>query len=216
MAAGEIGRRDIDRGGKDAPARIGWIGRASYNGLIITTGTSGAIGSKLKLGDVVVASDCVLKCATVFKNLNGTRVSSNVRLPSADFRSAAEKLLGANSGKLPSSDLPKIYWDGGQLGQRITVVTVDFFAFDDVQNTYGLQGLGSVVETNDAALGLACVRMAKPPPWLAIRNIADTQVAGSSLKANSTLAAQMYNAYGFWTSVEGAVAVWAAIDGYPQ
>lgn len=34
------------------------------------------------------------------------------------------------------------------------VVTTDFFAYDDTENTFGLQSFGAAVEMGDAVLGM--------------------------------------------------------------
>jgi len=88
-----------------------------------------------------------------------------------------------------------------------------FFAFDDSTNNYKLQGLGSTVEMGDAVLGLVIQGLgAAAPRWTAIRNASDPQIDGSmSLADQKKTAAQIYEKYGFWTTVCSAIATWAVI-----
>jgi hypothetical protein len=96
------------------------------------------------------------------------------------------------------------------------VVTTDFFAFDDATDTYHLQGLGSAVEMGDAVLGLVIDGMSgKKPRWTAVRNASDPQInnRGLSASAAGNLAAQIYERYGYWTTLSSALACWALVVG---
>jgi hypothetical protein len=93
-----------------------------------------------------------------------------------------------------------------------SVVTTDFFGFDTSDNHYGLQGLGDVSEMGDAVLGLVCSQMQTPPRWLSVRNVSDPQIkAQGTLKDQSALAAQIYKAFGRWSTVCSAIVCWALI-----
>ena len=99
----------------------------------------------------------------------------------------------------------------------IEIVTTDFFAFDDDTNDYKLQGLGSVVEMGDASLGLACDEIGDTAPaWLAIRNASDPQITGGiSPKDKADKAGRIYEKYGYWTTINSAIACWTAITSLP-
>src|SRR5215831_9405275 len=89
--------------------------------------------------------------------------------------------LPVNANRLPNgSQKPKVYYDQYPSSQPPIIVTSDFFAFDNTTDAYGLQGLGSAVEMDDATLGLACQDLgSEAPDWFAIRNASDGQTDGS-------------------------------------
>src|SRR5262249_5781457 len=67
----------------------------------------------------------------------------------------ATKLFQANASQLPpSSRPPKIFAKPTAAAPNTDVVTTDFFAYVDTDNTFKLQGNGSAVEMGDAVLGL--------------------------------------------------------------
>ena len=79
-------------------------------------------------------------------------------------------------------------------------------------NQYRLQGLGDVSEMGDAVLGLVSRRMRKPPRWVVVRNVSDPQIkAEGTLKEQAELAAQIYKAFGRWSTVCSAIVCWALI-----
>ena len=51
------------------------------------------------------------------------------------------------------------------------------------------------------------------PPWLAIRNVSDPQIASGNLSISDQekLAAQIYKGFGRWSSVCSAIVCWASI-----
>ncbi len=186
--------------------------------LVVTTGTAGAIGRKLQLGDVVVATRCRFHCEGMFKNqpFNGKTFESATAMPAREFQLANQALLPANADRLQPQrrGVPRIYWEQAQLDQPDAIVTTDIFAFGDVRNTYELNGLGSAVEMDDAVLGLACSELERPPDWLAIRNASDPEMDGSSLGQERSEAAGIYKKYGYWTTLPSVIATWAAIVGH--
>src|SRR5262249_39095495 len=122
-------------------------------------------------------------------------------------------LFKTNAGQLPKDNkrLPKIV-TVAPAALKASVVTTDFFGFDTSNNHYKLQGLGDVSEMGDAVLGLVVAQMKKTPRWLAIRNLSDPQIkAEGSLKQQAQIAAQIYKAFGRWSSVCSAITCWASI-----
>ena len=96
------------------------------------------------------------------------------------------------------------------------VVTTDFFAFDDTSNTFALQGLGGAVEMGDAVLGLVTQGLGTAAPlWTAVRNASDPEIDSTGLteKEAATKAAQIYERYGYWTTIPSAITCWALIVG---
>lgn len=75
--------------------------------------------------------------------------------------------------------------------------------------------LGSAVEMGDAVLALVATGMGdKSPQWLCIRNASDPQIKDNvPLEEQTKKAAQIYEQYGYWTTVCSAVACWALVVG---
>ena len=183
--------------------------------LIITTGTAGGIGAKLELGDVVVGSEVRFDCLRTFKNSpfhNSVYKTSHLKHTSY---AEAEALFAANAAHLPpSSRAPQIFTRSVADAKLPYVVTTDFFAFDDSSNTFGLQSLGAAVEMGDAVLGMVIHDMgAAAPKWAAIRNASDPQIndAGLTLKEAADKAGQIYEKFGYWTTIPSAIACWATV-----
>jgi uncharacterized protein YjbI with pentapeptide repeats/nucleoside phosphorylase len=190
--------------------------------LVVTTGTAGSIGRGLQVGDVLIASRATFLLRRTFKDedFNGKTVSNEVNIPAAQVEFANQNLLQANASKLSAvrqgePPVPRIYWDTAP--QPNTVVTVDFFAFDDTLNHYNLQCAGSVIEMSDAVLGLVSDDIEKQgksaPKWLSIRNVNAPQASGDSLKDKAQRLAKIYSQYAFWTTIQSAIATWAVITG---
>jgi hypothetical protein len=96
------------------------------------------------------------------------------------------------------------------------VLTTDFFAFDNAANSYGLRTYNAkahAVEMGDAVLGLVCAKdLHDAPPWAIVRNASDPQIGGpGTLTEQAQEAAEIYEKYGYWTTVGSAIACWALI-----
>ena len=183
--------------------------------LIITTGTAGGIGSKVELGDVVTAQAVRFDCQKSFKSKpfhNSIYKSSKLNYASYP---EAEKLFVANANHLPQSSRPQRIFTKSVADAKLPdVVTTDFFAFDDSSNSYGLKGLGAAVEMGDAVLGLVISQLgSKAPLWAAIRNASDPQIDDSGLttKEAATKAGQIYEKFGYWTTIPSAITCWATV-----
>jgi nucleoside phosphorylase len=188
--------------------------------LVVTTGTAGGIGSDLKVGDVVIGRKARFDCSKTFVNASFNRkLYTNKRsVPVSQLQFAVDSLFPVNAIQLPeNSRNPKIYYDLSPSSQPPTIVSTDFFGFDNSTDTYKLQGLGAAVEMDDATLGLACQDMEKPPDWFTVRNASDPQMDGSlPLQEQKKRASQVYEKYGYWTTIDSAIATWALIAGYPH
>jgi nucleoside phosphorylase len=185
--------------------------------MVITTGTAGGIGANVNLGDVVISQKVRFDCTRTFKNQpfhdevfiaskNGIKVPGN--------NATIKKLLAANAASLPvDSPKPRFYNDKHTVNKAPGIVTTDFFAFDDIEDTYKLQKLGSGVEMGDAVLALVCKEQGtNAPKWLCIRNASDPEIKDNiPLKDQARKAAQIYEQYGYWTTVCSAIACWAVI-----
>jgi len=208
----------LSQDGPKLPVKDLWQQMIAETGasLVITTGTAGGIGSGIQLGDVVVARSVVFDCTRTFKNapFAKARFTAPGAVPSKRFSVASKKLLPVNAGQLPPPQrTPAILYRPATPVKKTGVVTTDFFAFDNTTNTFSLQGLGAAVEMGDAVLGLVAKGMvSKAPAWLAIRNASDPEMDGKlTAQEQRTKAAQIYEKYGYWTTVCSAIVCWAVI-----
>lgn len=183
--------------------------------LVITTGTAGGIGSGVELGDVVVAQSVRFDCLKEFKSRPFHASSYDCSPLDGTSFAVAQELFAANAGRLPAAPRPPaIFAAAGGDAPPPDIVTTDFFAFDDTSDTFRLQGLGGAVEMGDAVLGLVAQELGPDAPrWVAVRNASDPQIQsdGLSEKAAATKAAQIYERYGYWTTIPSAIACWALI-----
>jgi hypothetical protein len=211
----------MSQDGPKLPVRVLWKQIIAETGarLVISTGTAGAIGASVKLGDVVLAGQVRFDCQKTFKNesFNQQTFTSRLSIPTTYLSVAASKLIPANAGQLPANHEPLelLFRKSAQVPDD-TVVTTDFFAFDTANDEYQLQGLGAAVEMGDAVLGLVCSQDldGQGPSWLAIRNASDPQISADlSPNEQRKQAAQIYEKYGYWTTVGSAIATWAGIAG---
>ena len=180
--------------------------------LVITTGTAGGIGTWGEVGDVVVSPIVRFDGIKWIKGAPFHDAVYTSSAPKDKFFAKAKTLFDANAAQLPRDNTrpPKIVQSSDPAS---SVVTTDFFGFDTSDNHYGLQGLGDVSEMGDAVLGLVCSLMKTPPRWVAVRNVSDPQIkAEGTLKDQSVLAAQIYKAFGRWSSVCSAIFCWALIS----
>uniref|UniRef100_A0A486XUQ1 Uncharacterized protein n=1 Tax=Rheinheimera sp. BAL341 TaxID=1708203 RepID=A0A486XUQ1_9GAMM len=113
---------------------------------------------------------------------------------------------------------PAIRMDGtGELPEFHPIISTDFFEFGTSANN--MEALGSAVEMGDAVLGLVCEEMDNPPKWLVLRNISDPQINADlpnhprELNMQVHWAVWYYEVFGYWTSINGALATWAVIAG---
>lgn len=183
--------------------------------LIITTGTAGGIGAKVELGDVVTAQAVRFDCQKTFKAKPFHNTLYNTSKLNYSSYPTAEKLFAANADHLPKSPRPpQIFTKSVTDAKLPDVVTTDFFAFDDSSNTFGLQSLGTAVEMGDAVLGLVISQMgSSAPKWTAIRNASDPQIDDHGLTEEQAAnkAAQIYEKFGYWTTIPSAITCWATV-----
>jgi nucleoside phosphorylase len=187
--------------------------------LVITTGTAGGIGTVTCLGDVFVVSNAKFNCTKDFKNkpwaqqrFEGPAVAAPAGASS--YLSQAQKtLLPANAARLrPQATRDPLIGQGGD------VETVDYFGFADTDDSYGIvkdDPLAHTEEMDDATLPLALslVTALQNIRWLSIRNASDPEVPSSvgDLEAQKQWASQIYEKFGYWTTVGSAIACWAVI-----
>jgi nucleoside phosphorylase len=182
--------------------------------LVITTGTAGGIGKQCEVGDVVVSPIVRFDCQKWLKNQPYHDAEYQDAAPAAKYLAQAKTLFKANSDQLPKDNTrPPVITKAGDV--KSAVLTTDFFGFDTSNDFYKLQDMGSVSEMGDAVLGLVASKMgSKAPEWVAVRNVSDPQIKSEgTMKQQAQAAAQIYKAYGRWSSVCSGIVCWALIAG---
>ncbi len=206
--------------------------------VILTIGTSGSVFTDFQLGDVVVSRAARFRCASEFRNetFNHQTFTSDWEIPTAHFE-AAQGLMSPFSADLAEPpfvpptvayhyhgsqihtdpNIPDIKLDGRDFPAFHPILTTDYFEYGT--STNGLQNEGCAVEMGDAVLGLLASEMAAPPKWAAVRNMSDPTINGElpsteyKLNLQTEFAVAYYTAYGYTTSVTGALATWGIIAG---
>jgi len=202
----------LDYDGPAAPVRklMLEIAEAVAPKLFITTGTGGGIGKTVKLGDVVIAGQTRFDATTQFKNESwASAVYKTSALPAGALAAIKPNLTAVNAARIEGArPTPKI-WSG----KSATIVTTDFFGFDDSTDYYKLQGKGQACDMGDAMVGNA-LQSVSGLSWYAIRNASDPQIPNPSrnIKAAETDAGNIYTKYGAFTTAASAIATWAVID----
>ncbi|HET7739495.1 MAG TPA: hypothetical protein VFL67_02455, partial [Mycobacterium sp.] len=67
-------------------------------------------------------------------------------------------------------------------------------------------------EMGDAVLGLVCQQLGtKAPAYTIVRNVSDPEISAQvgTLAQQTTMAADIYKAYGCWSTVCSAIVCWA-------
>jgi nucleoside phosphorylase len=211
----------LSQDGPDLPIRTLWKQMITecQPKLVITTGTAGGIGADTHLGDVIISKSVRFDCTRTFATSPFAHDSYTDPNPIGDYSShlqyATDTLLPVNAGQLPADGgTPRIISAIDDPGHQ--VLTTDFFAFDDAEDSYHLRNYdptAQAVEMGDAVLALVTSQdLTDPPPWLIVRNASDPQIpAGGTLHDRAAQAAAIYEHYGYWTTVNSAIACWALI-----
>lgn len=209
--------------------------------LFITVGTAGATFLEHELGDVMITRGAKFRLNREFKNedFNGKEYRcEDYEIPTAQF-AAARALLKQHASNLVEPDFgpptkryefdgplikaptntPDFKLDGRDFPDFHPMLTTDFFEFGTSSN--GLEQIGCGVEMGDAVLGMVVEELkeqgADAPLWLVIRNASDPQINGDlpdkprARNMQAHWAVWYYETYGYWTSVNSAIATWAMI-----
>jgi nucleoside phosphorylase len=179
--------------------------------VFITTGTGGGIGSDVKLGDVVIAARTRFDCVTQFQSEPWHDASyATSALPDGALQAITPELTRVNASRIEGArPEPKIW-----VGPDTTIVTTDFFGFDDSTDHYHLQGNGArACDMGDAMVGNA-MQSFPALKWYAIRNASDPQIPNPTNDIETALqeAGQIYTKYGAFTTAASVIATWAVID----
>jgi hypothetical protein len=105
--------------------------------------------------------------------------------------------------------------------EYLPILTTDYFEFGTSSNQLGDESCG--VEMGDAVLGLVADGLGRAAPrWLVVRNASDPPINGALPTSPSVpdmqahWAVLYYEQYGYWTSVNSALACWALIAAEPR
>jgi hypothetical protein len=119
---------------------------------------------------------------------------------------------------------PNIYAEGMDLPSTSPILTTDYFEFGN-STSHNLSNEGCGVEMGDAVLGLVSSDLGnEAPKWAVVRNLSDPVINGNlredpprstnpRVTLQSLWAVWYYETYGYWTSVNSALATWAIIAG---
>jgi nucleoside phosphorylase len=203
----------LDYDGRAHPVRklMLEIAQAVEPKLFVTTGTGGAIGAEVALGDVVIASRVRFDCTTQFKSEPwATAAYATSPLPAKALARIAPELTRVNASRIPGARPTPQLWAGDD---KAVIVTTDFFGFDDATDHYKLQGLGRACEMGDAMVGQA-MQDAPGVHWYAIRNASDPQMPNPTgdIRAAEHEAGRIYAEWGAFTTAASAIATWAVVD----
>ncbi len=181
--------------------------------LFITTGTGGGIGADVALGDVVIGAHTRFDCTTQFKNESWASASyATSSLATGVLAAITPDLTSVNAAKIGgyygARATPKI-WSGG----TTTIVTTDFFGFDDSTDHYKLQGKGQSCDMGDAMVIKAAMESPIQTDCFAVRNASDPQIKNPSgdMKEADKEAGYIYRRFGVYTTAASVIASWAII-----
>ena len=205
---------------------------------VFTVGTAGGVYEDFMLGDAVVTRGAKFRLQQEFANepFNHKVYTSDWAIPTTHFDDA-QKLMDAFSKELaqppvgpptkqfefpgpllaPPDKPASIRLDGRDMPKFHPILTTDYFEYGTSANR--LDKEGAAVEMGDAALGLACTEIDKPPNWAVVRNCSDPVINGDlpakefHLNEQTTWAVAYYTAYGRYTSIMSSLATWAIIAG---
>ncbi len=181
--------------------------------VVITTGTGGGIGSEVKLGDAVIGGHTVFDCLRQFRNAPFAHATyATTPLSGSIFNAVSTAMLRPNTRHLPAGNgLPTFIFPRFNRPHP-DIVTTDFFAYDDTNNTFELQDKGLCCDMGDAVLGLVISERQNSPRWYAVRNASDPQMDGSlPQRERDAEAARIYMRYGIFTTVTSILATWCII-----
>jgi hypothetical protein len=201
---------DYDGPGTPVFKLMGELAQTVAPKVFITTGTGGGIGKDVKLGDVVIAGTVRFDCQDQFAKESWSKASfPTSKLPPGALEALMPSLTSVNAKRIAGArPIPKFF-----SATDDTIVTTDFFAFDDTTNHFGLQGLGQVCDMGDAMVARA-LQAFPDIQWYAIRNASDPQISNPSkdIKTAAEQAAIIYGRYGGLTTAASALAAWSIIQ----
>ena len=212
------------------------IGEVSPS-LVITVGTAGGTLDDAHLGDVMITRAAQFRLADEFaqESFAKTKYVSPGTIKKKHLATATQ-LMQTHADQLQEPDLgpptkffdwqgplipgmkntPKLLVEDRDFPKGMPILTTDFFEFGTSSNGLGDKGCG--VEMGDAVFGKVAKKLgAAAPKWLVIRNASDPQINGDlpigsgGRNMQAHWAVWYYETYGYWTSVNSAIATWAMV-----
>lgn len=183
-------------------------------GVFVTTGTAGGVGAFEVLGDVVYSQGVKMNMA---KSQFSDESWAQQRFPASYYWPDHGYTDLAWSTLIPATigDHLKASGYASRSPQAIwgkDVETVGYFAFADTADSYGVVSNdlnAGVEEMDDGAVALAL--QGSNTQWISIRNASDPQMGGGSLPEQKKQAEQIYERFGYWTTVCSALACWGLL-----
>jgi hypothetical protein len=182
--------------------------------VVLTTGTSGAIGPKINCGDVVITNVARLHCQhnyvgygdialitqnnTELKNESPLTISNKyidyanlhlLPLSGAGLSTCHSRFAGDPNYKFLKNNVsPSIYQHVPGV-QPMDILSADYLTVDDNGNLEQLQSLGILNDTDDGFAVYAIHKMSgKTPTWLSVRNASEPQITDPSFPSGTTMA----------------------------
>jgi hypothetical protein len=177
--------------------------------VFITTGTGGAIGKDVLLGDVVIAPKIKFDCYTQYKDRPfHDQEFATSGLPAGMLTNMPNDILKVNGARVDGGNaVPKMWADTDSC-----IVTTDTFAYDNAQNTDHLQGLGRACDMGDAMVAMA-LNGIPGLQFYAIRNASDPQMSVPD-KDQPDITKTSFGIYNYWggvTTAASVIATWCII-----
>jgi len=151
-------------------------------------------------------------------------LSAHLNEPDFGAPSDAYSVPGLDDRVIPGpTHVPRIRVDGsGDVPRNHPILSADWFLFGSTTNGLDAQGVG--VEMGDAVIGLVDERRAaahRPrPPWVVVRNLSNPPINGNlptePLDMQAFWSGWYYESFGYWTSVNSALGVWAIVAPAPH
>jgi len=178
--------------------------------VFITTGTGGAIGADVLLGDVVIAPHVKFNCIDQYKDVDFRKDEyPTSALPAGVLPAITNNLVSVNAARIAGARaIPKMWNDAPAF-----IVTTDKFAFDDSTDHDQLQGLGRACDMGDAMVAWALEPNMADVQFFAVRNASDPQIPNpdNDMKEAGDRSSAIYKKYGALTSAASLVATWSII-----
>jgi len=181
---------------------------------LITTGTAGGVGDEV-LGDVIVAKNVKLNLAG--SEWEKKTYAQQMFAPSAytgDMSHATNAFQTLIPDTLADQLTPSGY--ASRSPELITgkdIETVPYFAFADATDSFGIVANDPNVGCEEMDDGIVALTLnGSSTKWMAVRNASDPQMPDGS-PGSKDLANEIYERYGYWTSVASVLAVWGFIVG---
>lgn len=190
--------------------------------LILSVGTAGGVNTEDNLGDVLVSNKALFHLSDEFSDadINHQLYTSSWNPPQSLVNEAEALMEKVEEGELwlpsppysklvqnpiiPKTGIPKI-----KISDK-PIITTDTFEYGTTSNN--LDKIGCIVEMGDALVAKVCSDHGIPFGF--IRNVSDPVINAELDKTlQISYATEVYKKYGYSTSRNSAIAVWAMIAG---